>query len=96
VVSMAACNNDPAISAGHDRRGNRAHLAWGAGPHACPAQPLAYNIAQDAIDQLLDALPDTRLAVPAGELTWRTGPFHRALAALPVAFPVSEPLNVAR
>jgi len=27
------------------------------------------------------------LAVPASLLTWRPGPFHRALAALPVNFP---------
>ncbi|WP_039799817.1 cytochrome P450 [Nocardia araoensis] len=91
VISMAACNTDPAIRA--DRyAGNRAHLAFGGGPHACPANSLAYLIAQDAIDQLLDALPELRLAVPVGELTWRPGPFHRALTALPVVFPESPPL----
>lgn len=91
VISMAACNTDPVIGA--DRyAGNRAHLAFGGGPHVCPASSLAYLIAQDAIDQLLDALPDIRLAVPAGELTWRTGAFQRALTALPVVFPPSPPL----
>ncbi|WP_454195812.1 cytochrome P450 [Nocardia sp. Marseille-Q1738] len=91
VISIAACNTDPAISA--DRlAGNRAHLAFGGGPHACPASSLAYLIAQDAIDQLLDALPEIRLAVPPNELTWRPGPFHRALPALPVVFPASPPL----
>ncbi|WP_063044677.1 cytochrome P450 [Nocardia pseudovaccinii] len=88
VISMAACNNDPTISGG-EYLGNRSHLAWGAGPHACPARTAAYLIAQDAIDQLLDALPDLTLAVPVDELSWRPGPFHRALAALPVVFPVS-------
>ncbi|MFF0501281.1 cytochrome P450 [Nocardia aobensis] len=86
VISLAGCSNDLIGSAG-DRTGNRSHLAWGAGPHACPARSAAYLIAQDAIEQLLDALPDIRLAVPAAELTWRPGPFHRALAALPVVFP---------
>jgi cytochrome P450 len=90
VISMTGCNNDPAIRAG-DRTGNRSHLAWGAGPHTCPAQQVAYLIAQDAVDQLLDALPDIRLAVAAEELTWRPGPFHRALAALPVVFPATPP-----
>ncbi|GAB2687355.1 cytochrome P450 [Nocardia thraciensis] len=90
VISISACNNDPTVSAG-DRTGNRSHLSWGAGPHACPARQAAYLIAQDAIDQLLDALPDVRLAVPREALTWRPGPFHRALAALPVAFPPSQP-----
>ncbi|NKY86109.1 cytochrome P450 [Nocardia veterana] len=86
VISMAGCNND-LVDSGSDHTGNRSHLAWGAGPHACPARSAAYLIAQDAIDQLLDALPDLRLSVPAAELVWRPGPFHRALAALPVTFP---------
>ncbi|MFJ1457341.1 cytochrome P450 [Nocardia sp. N2S4-5] len=85
LVSMAACNNDPAIRA-VDRTGNRSHLAFGIGQHACPARSLAYLIAQDAIDQLLDMLPDMRPDLPGGEPTWRPGPFHRALAALPVTW----------
>lgn len=93
VISMAACNNDPSIRTEH-QVGSRAHLAWGIGPHACPAQSSAYLIAQEAIDQLLDALPDMRLNLPDGVPTWRPGPFHRALAALPVAFPASAPLNL--
>ncbi|MEU4707919.1 cytochrome P450 [Nocardia salmonicida] len=91
VISMSACNNDPAI-AGRDVVDNRAHLAWSAGPHGCPAKPVAYLIVQDAIDQLLDALPELTLAVPVEELVWRPGPFHRSLAALPVKFPQTPPL----
>ncbi len=91
VISMSACNNDPAI-AGRDVVDNRAHLAWSAGPHGCPAKSVAYLIVQDAIDQLLDALPELRLAVSAEELVWRPGPFHRSLAALPVEFPKTPPL----
>nr|WP_235747005.1 cytochrome P450 [Nocardia coffeae] len=93
VISMAACNNDPAIRS-TDLTGNRSHLAWGIGPHACPAQSLAYLIAQDAIDQLLDALPEIRFDTTQGEPSWRPGPFHRALIALPVTFPATAPLNV--
>ncbi|WP_330251051.1 cytochrome P450 [Nocardia sp. NBC_00565] len=93
VISMVACNNDPAIRT-EDLSGNRAHLAWGIGPHACPAQSAAYLIAQDAIDQILDALPEMRLDTTTGAPTWRPGPFHRALTALPVTFPPSAPLNV--
>ncbi|MRH87337.1 cytochrome P450 [Nocardia sp. SYP-A9097] len=88
VTSMAACNNDPAISGAYN--GNRSHLAWGTGPHACPAQDVAYMVAHNAIDQLFDALPDMRLACPADQLTWRPGPFHRSLAMLPVVFPPSR------
>ena len=29
------------------------------------------------------------LAVPVDQLAWRPGPFHRALAALPVRFPAN-------
>lgn len=93
VISLAACNNDPAIRGG-DHTGNRSHLAWSAGPHACPANSVAYLVAQNAIDQLLDALPELRMAVPADELSWRPGPFHRAMAALPAVFPKTPPLPV--
>ncbi|MFE3279504.1 cytochrome P450 [Nocardia sp. NPDC059239] len=85
VTSMAACNNDPDIVGRYT--GNNAHLAWGTGPHACPAQDVAFSVAQNAIDQLFDRLPELRLACPADELVWRPGPFHRSLASLPVVFP---------
>ncbi|NUS95770.1 MAG: cytochrome P450, partial [Nocardia sp.] len=93
LISMTASNNDPAIRS-ENRTGNRSHLAWGAGPHACPAQSLAYLIAQETIDQLLDVLPDLSPALPGGEPSWRPGPFHRALASLPVTFPPSDPASV--
>lgn len=84
VISIAACNTDPAIVG--ERTGNRAHLAWGAGGHKCPAEHIGYLIAQDAIDQLLDALPDIALAVDREDVEWRPGPFHRSVASLPVIF----------
>ncbi|MET9490384.1 MULTISPECIES: cytochrome P450 [unclassified Nocardia] len=93
IISLAGCNNDPAISGG-ERIGNRSHLAWSLGPHGCPAKSVATLVAQEAIDQLLDALPELRLAIPVDELSWRPGPFHRALTALPVVFPACPPLNV--
>lgn len=100
VISLAACNNDPKICGG-DRTGNRSHLAWSAGPHACPARTLAYQVVEDAIDHILDAIPEMDLAVPAEELEWRPGPFHRALVSLPVRFaprrlpqPIADPTRV--
>ncbi|MBL3666821.1 cytochrome P450 [Streptomyces sp. M2CJ-2] len=86
VISFAAANNDPAL-AGSLRTGNRAHLAWGAGPHRCPAREPAHVIASVAIECVLDRLPDLSLAVPAEQLTWRPSPFTRGLVALPVTFP---------
>ncbi|MDQ0949662.1 cytochrome P450 [Streptomyces phaeochromogenes] len=88
VISLAAANTDPALT-NDQRAGNRAHLAWSAGPHNCPAQSPARLIAAVAVEKLLDRLPDVELAVPVGELEWRPGPFHRALASLPVRFPVA-------
>ncbi|MEU9987855.1 cytochrome P450 [Streptomyces sp. NPDC048045] len=93
VISMAACNNDPTVVS-EQRGGNRSHLTWSAGPHACPAQPLAYLVAQVAIEQILDALPEMELAVPVDQLTYRPGPFHRALTGLPIHFPPSPHLTL--
>ncbi|SDJ93495.1 Cytochrome P450 [Actinopolyspora mzabensis] len=86
VIGIAAANTDPALQATR-RDGNRAHLAWSAGPHTCPARGTARLIASVAIETILDTLPDMDLAVPDHELEWRPGPFHRALTALPVHFP---------
>lgn len=91
VISMAACNNDPELAQGQGGiAGNRAHLAWSIGPHTCPARSHAYLIAETAVSHLLDALPEMDLAVPAAELRWRPGPFHRALESLPIVFPASR------
>ncbi|MDW6059425.1 cytochrome P450 [Streptomyces sp. FXJ1.4098] len=88
LTSYAAANTDPELTS-DGRLGNRAHLAWSIGAHRCPAESPARVIASVAIEKLLDRLPDMELAVPVDQLAWRTGPFHRALAALPVRFPVT-------
>ncbi|WP_040800537.1 cytochrome P450, partial [Nocardia higoensis] len=95
VISLAACNNDPAVVGGNIR-GNESHLGLGAGPHRCPARALAELVAGEAIDQLLDALPEMTCAVPAERLRWRPGPFHRALEELPVSFTPVAALTVSR
>ncbi|MCO6007085.1 cytochrome P450 [Actinoallomurus purpureus] len=96
VISFAAANTDPSTASGN-RVGNRAHLAWGAGPHACPAKRPAQLIATVAIEKLLDMLPGIELDASVTELDWRPGPFHRALTTLPVRFPpVSGGLSASR
>jgi len=82
LISLAACNR----SVAGDTTGNRSHLGWGAGRHACPAQPQALIIAEQAVGELLDALPDIKLAIPADQLPWRPTPFRRALQSLPATF----------
>ncbi|MFQ6329267.1 cytochrome P450 [Nocardia sp. CWNU-33] len=95
IISMAACNTDPEMNTG-EFLDNGWNLAFSTGPHACPAHARPYGLllAQDVIDQLLDILPELKLAVAEEELVWRPGPFHRALTALPVVFPPSPPLYV--
>ncbi|WP_405494064.1 cytochrome P450 [Nocardia sp. NBC_00511] len=90
LISMTACNADPALTG--ERHGNRSHLAWGAGAQSCPAQSLASVIVEEALEQLLDALPDLELAVPASDLRWQPSAFHRAPLAVPVIFPPCPPL----
>lgn len=95
VISFAAANTDPALDEARRRHSKGAHLAWGAGPHACPAKDPAQVIAVTAIEKLLNALPDLTLAVPEKDLQWRPGPFHRALVALPVAFSPAPATHIA-
>ncbi|MFD3482971.1 cytochrome P450 [Streptomyces sp. NPDC058665] len=88
MVSYAAANTCPhaGIPADGYRSGTKAHLAFAAGPHACPARDLALLIATAAIERLASYLPDIELAVPADQLTYRDGPIHRTLTSLPATF----------
>ncbi|MFI6844555.1 cytochrome P450 [Kitasatospora sp. NBC_00085] len=88
LVSYAAANSQaaPPIDGTELGSGHSAHLAWSAGPHACPARDPALLIAITAIEQLTSRLSDLELATPAEHLLWRPGPFHRALVHLPVRF----------
>ncbi|WP_216917196.1 cytochrome P450 [Nocardia noduli] len=92
VISIAAANADPMIDGG-DRTGNRAHLAWGARDRVCPAQPLASTVAIEALEQMLDVLPEITIDHAAGPLRYLPGGVHRALAALPVRFPPTRILT---
>ncbi|MEU3285746.1 cytochrome P450 [Streptomyces longwoodensis] len=93
LVSFAAANTGPALTAARQAGSNRAHLAWSAGPHACPSKEPARQITVTAVENLLNQLPDVELAVPADSLTWRPGPFNRGLTTLPARF---TPVDLAR
>ncbi|WP_329120732.1 cytochrome P450 [Streptomyces sp. NBC_01465] len=94
LVSYHAANTAPDVLPGGDggsgdsgsRSDGGAHLAWSAGPHACPVKQPALLIAITAIERLTSHLGDLELAVPREQLQWRPGPFHRALAHLPARF----------
>jgi len=93
VISLAACNNDPKVLGGNIFS-NESHLGLGAGTHGCPARTPTGLIAGEAIDGLLDVLPEIELAIPREQLRWRPGPFHRSLEALPVTFTPIRVLTV--
>lgn len=89
IIGYGPAHADPTVAPYIDPlslSGMRAHLAWGTGPHACPAQQIARQIAVDAVEALLDLLPDVRLAVPAETLEWRRSLFAHGLKSLPVTF----------
>lgn len=70
--------------------GGGAHLAWSAGAHSCPVPRSALLIATTAIERLTAWLSDIELTVSQDRLTYRPGPFHRALVQLPARFtPIS-------
>ncbi|WP_037726679.1 cytochrome P450 [Streptomyces scopuliridis] len=88
MVSYAAANTCPhaGVPADGYRSGTKAHLAFAAGPHACPARDLALLIATAAIERLASYLPDIELAVAPDQLTYRDGPVYRTLTSLPARF----------
>jgi cytochrome P450 len=87
IMGIGAANDDPEIrpSEGEDW-GNRAHLAFSAGPHRCPAPLPARLIARTAVRTVLHLLPDLELTVPVGDLVPSPSPWSRVPARLPVRF----------
>lgn len=86
VLGLAGANADPDAfpERGFPAAGNRAHIAFGVGPHACPASHLARVITRTAVATLHDQLPDVELAVPESDLVWARSPWAKGLATLPV------------
>ncbi|MFC5834780.1 cytochrome P450 [Nonomuraea insulae] len=93
MLSVAAAHADPRFAGGLDQhtiRSTRAHLAWGAGPHACLGHRLATQIATIAVQRLFSQYSRLKLALPADQLPWRASPFMRALRSLPVQYELAE------
>jgi cytochrome P450 len=88
ILGLMAANNDPDVHVEDPwtELGNRSHLAWSTGPHACPAKDPARIITRAAVDTALSQLPGITLAVPGEELTPRPSPWTRCPSALPVTF----------
>ncbi|GLU46256.1 cytochrome P450 [Nocardiopsis ansamitocini] len=96
ISGYAAANNDPilydadGVHASARSSGNRSHLAWGAGPHRCPAQKIGQHMAASSIQTLVFRLSDMQLSVPERDLRWRPSLFIRGLERLPVVFTPQE------
>ncbi|MFH8531246.1 cytochrome P450 [Streptomyces tendae] len=88
LLGIAPGNVDPRIRPDLDASmmGNRAHLAFGGGPHECPGQDIGRAIADAGIDALLMRLPDLRLDCDEDDLRWRSSIASRHLVELPVRF----------
>ncbi|MGX4694270.1 cytochrome P450 [Streptomyces sp. JNUCC 63] len=86
LISFAAANTDPRLAEHREQLSAKAHLAFGAGPHACPAKDAAFMIAVTAVESLLNRLPDIEVRVPFKDLSWIPAPWSRSLVALPVRF----------
>ncbi|KUN96769.1 cytochrome P450 [Streptomyces caeruleatus] len=86
LISFAAANTDPKLTQHREQLSAKAHLAFGAGPHACPAKDPAFLIASTAVESLLNRLPDVELRVPFKELAWAPTPWSRSLVTVPVRF----------
>ncbi|MFH9008439.1 cytochrome P450 [Streptomyces afghaniensis] len=92
VISYGALAQAAEQERGADRHpGDASHLSWSAGPHACPVKQHTLLIATEAIERLTQWLPDLEPVLPRERLTWRPGPFHRSLTALPARFAPRSP-----
>ncbi|KUO09643.1 cytochrome P450 [Streptomyces sp. DSM 15324] len=92
VVSYGALGHFSEQGVTDGRHPNDAsHLSWGAGAHACPVKQHTLLLVTEAIEQLTQWLPDLDPVLPRARLSWRPGPFHRSLTALPVRFSPLSP-----
>jgi cytochrome P450 len=88
ILGLMAAGSDPRVHVADPwaELGNRSHLAWSTGPHACPAQVPARIITRAAVDTAVSRLPGLRLAVREEQITLRPSPWTRCPASLPVTF----------
>ncbi|WP_282703869.1 cytochrome P450 [Streptomyces sp. CC219B] len=86
LISFAAANTDPKLTEHREQLSSKAHLAFGAGPHACPAKDPAFMITSTAVESLLNRLPDVEMRVPFKELAWAATPWSRSLVTVPIRY----------
>ncbi|MFK0019363.1 cytochrome P450 [Streptomyces sp. NPDC090798] len=96
ILGIAPGNIDPKVRPDlkANMMGNRAHLAFGGGPHECPGQDIGRAIADVGVEALLIRLPDVELDGDEDELRWRSSMSSRHLVELPVYFAPQTPQDV--
>ncbi|GAB2475254.1 cytochrome P450 [Promicromonospora xylanilytica] len=87
LLAVGAAASDPRIrgDGAWDGLGNRAHLAWGAGSHRCPAPGQARLIVRTAVETLLRQVEPV-LATGVEEIRWAPDLRFRRPQSLPVTF----------
>ncbi|MFI8528299.1 hypothetical protein ACIGB8_27830 [Promicromonospora sukumoe] len=88
AVGAAACDPHVRGTSTWDGLGNRAHLAWGAGSHRCPAPGQARLIVRTAVETLLRHVKPA-LTVHVNQITWALDLKFRRPATLPVALGIT-------
>lgn len=97
LLGFAPAHLDPSVQRDEPENdtgiagGSRAHLMFGAGPHACPGRELARMIAATGISVLHERLSGLQLDVAPQQLRWAQSPFLRGLHELPVTFVPAAP-----
>ncbi len=95
LIGFDPAHRDPAVQRGREDTGvvsgARAHLMFGAGPHACPSRELARLVAATGVTALHERLAGLCPAVDPERLRRVPSPFVRGLSALPVVFAPGEP-----
>jgi cytochrome P450 len=88
VMSYAAANIDPRVQSDDPwlALGNRAHLAWGVGPHVCPAHRPGRAIVRIAVETVLTRLHDLKVTIPAEDIVTMPSMWTVCPARLPVRF----------
>jgi len=88
MAMIVAANGDPDVISNPAvldlaRKPNR-HVSFGAGPHFCLGHQLARLEISCAVKALFEVYPDLALAVPEGEIKWRSRLGLRVIEELPV------------
>ena len=88
IVGVGSSNRDDQYFPYPDQlditRPNNDHIAFGYGPHACIAQPLARMHIRIAINTVLRRLD--KLSLATDNIVWNGAPMFRSMESLPVTF----------